>query len=296
MLKLKNVNRRNLYYGLYGFVAGLFFLWVLFPSDDFADYIETLAAGSANGMIVEVGKARPSLTFGIAMKDVVLKKGEGMNVTMDELYVRPGYFSLLGKNPSVSFRTQVFGGRIKGKIRWDKAAKGDIGVEKLTLTDIDLARMKEQVKDFLPRTGVAGILNADGGYSPEGRGNGLVNFSIKNLMIKPAEPLFTIEALNFSDVTASMEIKNRKMELDQCVIEGKEIDGTMKGSIALGRPFDRSVLRLAGTLKPEKALMDKLSQAMPVQAMMGSAMNESGEIPFTVSGPVGDPRYSLNSM
>lgn len=294
--KLKTGNRRNLYYGLYGLAATLFFLWVLFPSDDFADYLETLAAGSANGMTMEIGKARPSLTLGIAMKDVVFKKGAGMNVIMADLYVRPGYFSLLGKNPSMTFKAQVFGGRAKGKLRWDKTSKGGTGVEKLTLTDIDLAQLKDQIKDVMPRTGLAGILNADGGYSPEGRGNGLVNFSIKNLMIKPAEPLFTISELNFTDVTASMDIKNRKMEIDQCVIEGKEIDGSMKGSITLGQPFDRSMLRLSGTLKPEKALIDQLSQAMPIQAVMGSAMNESGEIPFTVSGPISDPRYSFNSM
>lgn len=292
--KLKNINQRNLYYCLYSFVAGLFFLWVLFPADDFADYLETTASRFGSGMTIQIESARPSLTLGLVMKGVVISKGESMNIDAGYLYVRPGYFSLLGKTPAVSFKAEVFGGSVKGKIRWDKSPKGGTGAEKLTLVDIDLAKFKDQVKGFMPNVAIQGILNADGGYSPEGRGNGLLNLSIKNLVIQPAEPLFTITTLNFSDVTASMDIKNRKMEIENCVIEGKEIDGSMKGSVFMREPFDRSTLRLTGTLKPEKTLLDQLSQTMPIEAVVGNAMNEEGEIPFTVSGMISDPRYSLS--
>lgn len=292
--KLKNINRRNFFYALYGFVAGLFFLWAFFPTDDFADYLETVVARFGNGMSMEIESARPSLTLGLVMKGVVISKGESMHIESEYLHIRPGYFSLLGKTPAISFKAEVFGGTVKGKMRWDKSPKGGTGVEKLTLIDIDLAKFKDQVRGFMPNVAIQGMLNADGGYSPEGRGNGLVNLSIKNLIIQPAEPLFTITTLNFNDVTASMDIKNRKMEIENCVIEGKEIDGSMKGSVFLREPFDRSTVRLTGTLKPEKTLLDQLSQTMPIEAVVGNAMNEDGEIPFTVSGMVSDPRYSLS--
>jgi type II secretion system protein N len=293
-VKLRNVNRRNLYYGLYGVAATLFFLWVLFPSEDFADYVENLAARFGGGVTLSIEKATPTPILGLSMKNAVISSGSGMNVEASRLYVRPGYFSLLGKSPTLSFKADVFGGKIKGKVRWEKASKGGMGVDRLTVTDIDLAKFKDQVKGFMPNVGISGIINADGGYTSEGRGNGMINLSIKNLVIKPAEPLFSITTLNFNDVTAGLEIKNRKVEIDHCVIEGKEIDGSMKGSVFLREPFERSSLRLTGTLKPEKTFLAQLGQTMPIEAVMGNAANEDGDIPFTVSGTVSTPRYSLS--
>lgn len=293
--KLRTMERRKLYYGLYGFAAGLFFLWALFPSDYFADYLEGLAAKHGDGLVVTIETAHPTLSLGLAMKGVVVSRNGIMNIEADYLKVRPGYFSLLGKKPAVSFSSEVFGGKIKGKIRWDMTRRGAVGVEKLSMADIDLAVFKDQVKGFMPKIAVTGILNADGGYSPEGRGNGLLNLNIRNLTIQPAEPFFTLKQLTFNDVSLSMDILSTKLGIEKCVIEGNEIDGTMTGSISLSDHFDRSLLRLTGTLKPEKSLMDKLSQTMPIQALVGNAMGPDGRIPFQVEGPVSEPRYSFNN-
>ena len=283
-----------MYYGLYGAVCLLFFLWVLFPADYFADYLENMAARQGGGLSMEIGRARPSLPFGITMTDVYVNMGEQTRLKADYLKVSPGLFSLLGKSPAISFSSGIFGGKVKGKVRWLSSARGALAVEKLSVEDADLAMVKQQAPGILPNYSIKGVLSADGHYTPEGRGNGKINVNIKELMFETKQPIFTINNLNFNDISVNMDIKNRKCEIEQCVIEGNEIDGAMKGSVLIREPLERSTLKLTGTLKPEKAFLDQLRKTMPVEAVVGNQMNDQGEIPFNVSGMLGAPSYTLS--
>lgn len=292
--KMGNIMGRRQAYALYVVACVLFFLWALFPSEDFADYLETLVARHGGGITVTIEKARPTLTLGLSLKGVVVTRPRVMAVEAASVKLRPGYVSLLSKTPAVSFSAEVFGGKAKGKVRLDRSAGGGIGVEEMVLADIDLALFRSQVQGFMPGVGLKGILNAEGGYSPEGRGNGRLSLNIKNLMIQPTEPLFSVESLTFNDLTASMDIKSRKLALENCVIEGNEIDGTVKGSVFIREPFETSSLHLTGSLKLEKSLLEKLGKTMPIDMVLGGSSNGEGEIPFKISGMIGSPSYSLN--
>ncbi len=292
--KLNTIMGRRQAYVFYAMACALFFLWALFPSEDFADFLETLAARHADGMTVTIEKARPTLTLGLSLKGVVATRQPVMAVNAPSVKLRPAYLSLFGQSPAVSFSAEVFGGNVKGTVRLDRSSKGGVGVEKMVLEEIDLSLFRQQVTGFMPNVGLEGMLNAEGGYSPEGRGNGLLNLNIKNLVVQPAEPLFSVKSLTFTDVTAAINIKSRRLDIENCVIDGREIDGTMKGSVLLREPLESSNLRLTGSLKPEKTLLEELGKTMPIEAVVGGSMNEDGEIPFSVSGTAASPSYSLN--
>ncbi|MBU1170454.1 MAG: type II secretion system protein GspN [Proteobacteria bacterium] len=287
------LNKKNTFYALYAMGAFLFFLWFLFPSDFFADYLETLIQQQGQGVVVTIKEARPSLPFALSLKGVEGEIPGGPMLKAESLRISPGLISLFGVNPKVSFSSRIFGGKVSGTVTFPEKNPKKPSVESIRISGLDLFELKDILTDYLPGYTLKGELDATGDYSSDGRGNGALNLLVKDLVVAAEKPFFTIKDLTFPEISVEMEIKSKKVQIERCVIDGKEVDGTLSGSVFIRNPFDRSTLRLSGTLKPEKTFMEKLGANVPIEALIGKKMNADGEIPFSISGVASAPRYSL---
>lgn len=287
------LRNKKIFYTLYALGSFLFFLWYLFPSDFFADYLENMIRQHGNGVKVTIQEAKPTLGLSLSLNDVVCEIPSGPTLEAESFIINPGLFSLLGNNPEVSFKVDGFGGRISGHIMLPEKNPNKMTVDDIKISNLDLFTFKDLLSSYIPGYTVRGRLDAQGHYTQEGRGNGELMFKVKDLVVEPEKPFFTIKNLTFSEVRADFEIKSRKIQIRQCEADGKEVNGTVSGSVFMRKPMDRSTLRLSGTLRPEKEFLDTLGASMPVEALLGNKMNDAGEIGFRLSGVARSPRFSL---
>jgi type II secretion system protein N len=287
-------SRKNVFYALYTLGAFVFFLWFLFPADFFADYLEAMIARQNRDLTVTIGQARPALPFALSLRDVACTvKAEDITVTADALKVKPGLISLIRGNPEIAFTMKGFGGKISGRIVIPERNPEKMSVENVTVSGLNLETLEDIVSARFPGFTIRGTLDARGSYSPEGRGNGVLSVSLTDLRVTPDKPFFTISSLTFPEVTADVELKSKKVQIQTAVVDGHEVDGTLTGSIFIRTPLDRSTLRLSGTVRPDPAFMKKLGESVPIEALIGKKINADGDIPFSISGVVSAPRYAL---
>lgn len=283
------LRNKKIFYTLYTLGAFLFFLWFLFPSDYFAGYLETQIKKYGNGMEVTIKDAKPSLPLSLSLKGVVCQIPGAPPVKVDAFKIS-GLLSLLGGSPDLSFTMAGFGGTVSGHVLIPENNTEKTSVDGIDVSGVNLAKFNDILNVYYPGYAIKGTLDAKGHYTPEGRGTGELTFKVTDLSIEPDKPIYSlVKNLNFSEISADLEIKSKKIEVRKCDVEGKEVDGNISGSIFVREPINRSTLRLSGTLKPEKDFMETLG---PVEAMIGGNMNQDGEIPFRLSGVVSDPRFT----
>lgn len=286
-MSLKKIfNKSLVLYTLYTVAVLFFFLWYLFPSDFFADYLEKMVAVNGNGITAEIDTVKPGLPAGVKLTGVTVDLPEIGPVTID--YFRAGIklSSLFRLKPEIGFATGILGGKISGTILVPKGDTANISVEDLIVENIDAGKAAAFIEKKLYGFTVAGQIDGAGHYSAAGRGSGLVTVGIKNLALKREEPLFSIAGLTFNEVRTEVEIKNRRLSLKSFNVDGEEFGGSLSGSILLKQPFEKSVLRLKGKLTVEKEFADKV----PLDIVFRKKVKPGEELTFRLTGTVNKPR------
>ncbi|MDA8402646.1 MAG: type II secretion system protein GspN [Desulfobacteraceae bacterium] len=285
----KNFTRKNIYYGLYGFVALIFFLWVLFPSEYIVAFLRSNIQQSGYGVTFTVKEASPTLfPIGIKMKGVSIDIPGSPKLNADYLKLSYGLFLFIGKNYTVSFSSGIFGGKVSGKVRFSNEKPGEMVIEKVKISNVDISTLKQQVDMYLPGYIIKGFLNVQASYSSDGRGNGGLSLSLRDFGIEKENLMFGMNSLNFQDISVKSDIKNKKLQIENCAINGKEFQGKIEGAMFIREPFGESTLRLSGMLKPDNAFIEKMKSVSPVAMLMGNNLS------FNITGTLKSPVYSMN--
>lgn len=287
--------KKGMMYTAYAVGCVVFFIWYLFPSEFFADYIEKTLKSATGTIEVSIGSVKPSFPPGIKVSDirVTLPDTDGRKYSAEYLKVSPGLTSLLKLDPVLNFSAGFLGGVVKGSVKIPGGKPDKLSLEMMKIKGVNLELLSGVLSAYAPGYSIRGTLDAVGNYSSEGRGNGKVSVNVNDLVVTPEKPLFTIESLNFKEIIADVEIKNKKLQIEKCEIDGLEADGEVKGSVFIRTPLERSTLRINGTVTPEKTFMDKLSETMPVEALLGKKMDRDNGIPFKISGSLSSPKFSM---
>lgn len=283
----KVISRSTILYALYSVFAVMVFVWFLFPSEYFADYIEKSVQAHGGGVLIEVKTVSPAFPVGIKLTGLKIKTPDVDSVPVD--YIRAGIniFSLLKLQPVISFSAGLFDGTINGKIKIPDSDIKKSSVDALIVKGIDLSKCSEVFASQIPGVDISGIIDAEGSYVSEGRGHGKIALTVNQLNVQPEQPILTLKSLSFKEITAQVEIKNKRIQIENCEIDGNEFDGTVKGSVIVKYPYNKSVLRLSGKFRPEKEFAEK----MPLQLVFKKKVKYGDEVSFKISGTIKKPRF-----
>ncbi len=274
-------------YTLYAVIVTLFFVWYLFPSEYFAEYIERSITAYGKDVSVEIEGANPAFPTGVKLTGLKVTTTLVQSVPIDYIKVRIGVISLIKLDPVIYFSAGLFGGTIKGSVKIPERNIKNLSVDDVSVKGIDTALCARFFEAYLPGFSIAGIIDADGSYATSGRqSNGKINVLIKQLSVKPDKPFLTLASLSFTEITAQIQVKNKRIHIEECDIDGNEFDGSIKGSVIVKAPLNRSVLRLSGKFKPEKEFAEK----MPLQLVFKKKVKYGDELPFKISGTIKKPR------
>lgn len=287
-LGIKNIiSRSTILYALYSVFAVMFFVWFLFPSEYFADYIEKSVAAHGRGVRVDVETVRPSFPVGIKMTGVKIKTPVVESVPVDYISASIDIFSLVKLQPVISFSADIFGGTINGKIKIPDRDIKKSSVDAIVVKGIDLSKCSNVFASHLSGLVISGFIDAEGSYVSAGRGHGKIALTVNQLTVQPEKSFLTLKNLSFKEITAQVEIKNKRIQIENCDIDGNEFDGNVKGSVIVKYPYNKSVLRLSGKFRPEKEFAEK----MPLELVFKKKVNAGDEVPFKISGTIRKPRF-----
>ncbi len=282
------------------YIAGLIlvFLVLLFPDEAVQTFIEKSVKRFDPGIELELGDVGPSLfPPSLKMRSVSVYYQGRLIAETEYARLTPAVFALLGGTPEFSFKTDMFGGIIRGKCRMETdAEKGEkAGTMNVSLSDIKLDRI-HHLKDVLeyPLSGtVNGELSGTFQY-PDFTWNYAftANVALTDAAVVFSPPLLGMDKLAFETIDAAFNANDKKVVVERCAAKGVQVDAKITGDILWRRPYPSSVLKLDGFIKPHSAFVSKLGKALPIDLFASKNPGEKG-FSVGVNGTLDAPEFSM---
>lgn len=279
-------------YLFFALLAGLIFLYLLFPEQVVKAYVDDRLAGVDSSLAITADAIRPSLPVAVDFNGVDLMRN-GVNVIrVDQARVSPALSTLLSAQKRFDFKAALSGGTVDGRVFMEgRPAAGRLRME-ADLSSIRLERIEalKSLERFTLAGPVNGRLTHDGARAPIGQANALL--TAPGLKITLKTPFFGIAELTMDQAEADFSINGQTLRLKALTFNGPMMEGKISGIIEIEDPFVRSRLRLNGNVKPHPDLFARLQDTLPQGIVNPRTLGTRG-LNFRVYGTIDAPDVSM---
>ncbi len=290
-LFMKKLTKNQVLLGLY--IVGIlaFFLYLGFPSDNIKTYVVNQFSAISPQIDVTIERIAPTLPPGIRLYNVDLYHQQQVWGRFENIKIIPHLLSLFGSHKAFSFAANAYAGEIKGKAEIEQNSPvGQIVI------DTTLAGL--QVKDVeaiqaVSEYGISGLLDGTLAYQSNARRQTLKgDLSLSDVRVDLSFPLFNQSYLEFNDVSARLVLNNNNLTIENCRLEGKQLNASVNGSIMLNRDFSRGVLNLDAMVSPHHLLLATVKKSLPFVFPKSGNTDEKG-FKIKIRGTTDAPQFSL---
>ncbi|UCH08277.1 MAG: type II secretion system protein GspN, partial [Deltaproteobacteria bacterium] len=123
-------------------------------------------------------------------------------------------------------------------------------------------------------------------------GSGQASFRLTDGRIDLLSPLLTLEAIDYSEVTITMALNRKRLNLTRVELEGPMLRGTVTGIIRLKEELEKSNLDLKGTIEPFAPLFKEAEGVQSVLKFFRGKLRQ-GALPFRIRGTIEQPRITF---
>lgn len=241
-------------YTLYGILVTIIFLYWCFPTVLLENYIVSAATEANPNIVLSVGKTGITFPPALKMEDLVVRPKQKAETTLeaDSVTVRPSLRNFLPRQSLFLIVAELYNGSMLAHVNF----KNHVGKESpvsmdLTLEGINIGKCSylrgasgRQIEGFL-----TGSATFDGQWINVLNGTGNAFFSLSNGSVRLLKPVFGFDTVTFDNIEGSMDLKNRVLKINTINLTGKQINGSLKGTIFLHKDFSSSSLSLTGNLE-----------------------------------------------
>jgi type II secretion system protein N len=281
-------------YILFSILLVIVLLYYRFPSDALKNYVQAAADDMDANYRVSIGNARPALPFGVRLFDTVVvpKNDSETNVfTADTLLIRPEIVSFIRGRLKYDFDCLAYNGDLKGFVRFKQRGMDGPFTTMIELKGIHMAD-HEYLSTLIGRN-VKGILNGTVNYSGQQdiliNGNGEANLTVSDGWVQLLKPIFGLESVDFDDLRIRMVLDKRKITLTNAQLEGRNLKGTLSGTVSLKRDLRRSSLALKGSIELSAGLFRGNKGDSDALKLLSRGFGR-GKISFVIRGTPVNPR------
>ena len=288
---MAKLTKKRVFLGLY--IVGLlaFFLYLGFPADRIKTYVVNQLSGLSPQIEVTVDCIAPALPPGIRLYNVDLYHQEQVWGHFDNIKIIPNLSSLFGSNKAFSFTANAYTGEIKGKANIEK--NSPVGRVVVDTTIAGLRVEDVEAIQAVSEYDISGILDGTLAYQSEAPDQMLKgDLALSDVRVDLMIPLFNQGYLEFNDVTAQLVLNNYDLTIENCRLEGKQLDATVTGSIKLNRDFSGGVLNLEAIVTPHHVLLSAIKKSMPFVFLKGGKTDDKG-FKVKIRGTTDAPKFSL---
>ena len=204
------LKKKALWFTLYGIFITVVFLYLLFPSDIVKSRLEN--AVNSPDFILKMEKLRPSLPFGLKLKNITISSASSTNIPLQgnllDLQMNPLIF--FQKHKYIGLSGQAYGGDFDGRIALASLSQIYPPVEgKLKFKNIDLAR-DSLIRTLLGRE-ITGKASGDWTYISTGEvsknSSGTIALFLTKGTYPLAEPFLGLKRIEFDRGEYKLNLK-----------------------------------------------------------------------------------------
>ncbi len=257
------------------------------------DYVRLSAQKAVPELSLEIAKAFPCIGPGIVFEDVSFhwKKAPGSPLAgFERVRLLPEILALFRGERVVRIEAAGLGGTLKGKL-----APPDDGGRSALEGNLEFSGIRlEALKALSSAAGrtvtgsLSGIISL---ASPGGdllSASGQARLKAADGSIELLQPLIGITLLRFAEITVNAILEKRRVIINQVDFKGREMNGTLSGSISLAVPFEESSLDIKGAVEPQAQFLAGSDAAPEVKAAMIQFFKK-GKIGFVLRGKIRSP-------
>jgi type II secretion system protein N len=281
------------WYPSFVLVLTVCFLYALFPADKFKQYLLYQLNKTYPQINIAVDRIVPAFPPGLKLYDIDVKQMGDTLLKLEKMKIRPDLLSLFRASSIFFFKINTCDGMIDG--RGELARKNAMKKVYIDAAFKGIKIAKIGAVQSLKREKISGVLEGHLNYSYDmGSDENLqASFIIADGEIELINPLLMLDSISFSVIESSLLMKNREISFKQCSLKGPQMDGNLAGSIVLAKPWQKSVLKLVGAVRPHPTLLAELEKNLPADQISQKFFSKSG-LSIRLNGTIGKPIFSIN--
>ena len=295
----QTISKRKKYLGYtsYAVLLTVALLYFRFPGDAFKEHVQATLKEVFPRHLFSVGHLRPSFPPGLGLFETAVVSGATPDVNLfeaDSLVIRPDPWSLLKGKTKYRFDCRAYGGEIRGSIQCAEENGEPPFTAFVELLNIDLGRHAylSQLVGKRLKGALNGVITYGGQGEFPGKGEGEAHLRLSHGSVELKEPILRLESISFDDLLLNMVLKDGKIELTRGELEGREIEGSLSGSIVLKRVFSKSALDLKGTIAPLGDLFGGAKGASHILKFFKQDLGKK-KFGFSIRGTFERPKFQL---
>jgi type II secretion system protein N len=288
------VSKSFLLYGAYSVLTFFFLCVLLFPEKRASELAVERLNRKFPGYRFTIEQVRPVFPLGVRAVNSKIVMPGGTALVLQSASLFPDPLSLFSTDKRADFKAVAYNGSLAGSVAGAIPFSMDQGKLQLHVTgmEIDGWRLNTDSANL----SLSFILDSDfiyqvpGGGVATGRGN--ISASGCRALVKSVVfDQLGISEFDFELINMDFRLKNDIMKLISFSASGSQVDVTATGSVTLKCPLEKSWLNIKGQIQPHSDYFAKFPKLFSVVMMLG--YSKKGGIPFTVSGTVDKPLFSL---
>jgi len=286
-----NIFKSRISWAIYIICAGLFFLYVLFPSDMVKEYLADRIRQTHPNLTVRMERVRPALPLGLKLYAVSVYHLSQRIAELEDLKIAPDILSLFSATTHLAFKGEGYGGILTGAIDITADSPQRDVVVCADLSGIQVSRI-EALRSLTTHR-ISGILDARLTFKNNAPGAPLTgNLTLTEGQIEFSAPIMQQRAIDFDSIEAELIFDGRSLTIKHCQLDGNQLNADVSGSIKLAGSSARKILDLSGTVTPHETLLVKLGQN--VSQLIERYSLENQGIAFKISGSLDAPNYTFH--
>ena len=281
------------------FLVGIasFFLYLYFPSEGVRQYVEASATRISPDLSVDVEGIRPSLPFGIKLKNTRVhhesKPGPALFVA-DTLVLLPTIDTILKWRPIFRFSCDAYGGEIDGRLAFDSFAfDGDIASD-VDLKGILLERYP-MLRERLKRK-CTGVISGAVSYAFDTKavlaGSGQADLSVRDGTVGFIQPFMGLDRLGFEHIDIRVRVEDEQAVVQKLSVKGDMLNAEGRGTIRLNQRLGRSMLDLTVQIDPSSGFLGNDQGTLNLARLFMNGAG-SGQLQVRIHGTLSQPRFRL---
>lgn len=282
----------SLGYALYTALVILVLLWVLFPVDSVRDWLLIRMNTASPDRQWEIGAMRKAWPLSVVAEDLRLREGGDAPeplVRIDEVRIRPDFsgFKAAAGNIPVSYLVRALEGTVRGSLSYARAddrirCTGDVeGLELEGLGEIWRIMNRETAGTL------SGRFSFEGPWRNFPQGGGQADLVVADGSISLVQPFFGLSRLEFSRMTAELQLSDRVVAVKKGTVESKMLAGEYGGTVTLADSPLMSEVQIDGFIEPRPELLGSIKDGA-VLALIRDQLRDN-RLPFALSGTLMEP-------
>ena len=270
----------------------LFFLWYLFPSDAFKDYLAYRLSQGNPDVTVTIDRISPVLPPGLKLHEVDIMHRNMLVMELKSLKVMPGLGSLLSDTTRINFKGDIYEGTLSGRADIGDPRESGLKIEGniagVQVQEIS-ALQRWSVHDIAGRLG-GNFIYTDGKATPQVTGK----LTVSDCRVELASDIFNQDTFEFKQLEADLVLQNRNLVINGISAAGSQLNLNVAGRIQLNNgDIAKNALNLTGTVTPHHVFWAKIEKDIPVNFLRKKKSGQMA-IKFKINGTMEDPVFSLN--